>query len=82
MTEQTFIKINAVVGRADDDVITIKELDEFEANFVEWLDQRGYVTCAIWELITEPSDTDFTRLVGFFELDGSILPAYERRADD
>ena len=52
MTEQTFIKINAVVGRADDKPITIQEQDEFNDSFIEWLEAAGYETCAILELVT------------------------------
>ena len=80
MTEQTFIKIKAVVGRADDKPITIQEQDEFNDKFIEWLEASGYETCAILELITErqPSES----FVGFFELDGKVTPAYERRSDD
>ena len=52
MTEQTFIKIKAVVGRADDKPITIQEQDEFNDKFIEWLEANGYETCAVLELVT------------------------------
>ena len=77
MTEQTFIKINAVVGRADDGIITIKELGEFEASFVEWLERCGYDTCTIWELITEHPDTDITKFVKVGDIDGEHMPLRE-----
>lgn len=73
MPEQTFIKANAIIGRADDGIITMQELDEFEAKFVEWLETEGYDTCIIWELIKEHPDNDITRLVKCGEIDGEHM---------
>ena len=50
---QTFIKLDAVIGKQDSKCITSEELDTFHDKFIKWLEENGYETCAIWELITD-----------------------------
>lgn len=51
-----FIKIDAIIGRQDDKDISQEEMDEFVDSFIEWLEQHGYETCAVWELMDDETE--------------------------
>jgi hypothetical protein len=33
-------------------------MDEFVDSFIEWLEQHGYETCAIWELMDDETESN------------------------